>query len=53
LKWFCDVLDNAKTIEFWIIFVIDNTIMIIKFIREFGFYGLKTYILCFNICSMA
>jgi len=43
-------LNNAKTIEFWIIFVIDNTI---KFIGEFGFYGLKTYIPCYNICSMA
>lgn len=26
---------------------------IIKFIGEFGFYGLKTYILCYNICWMA
>jgi hypothetical protein len=49
-------LDNAKTTEIWIIFVIENTtttiIIIIKFIGEFGFYGLKTYILCYSIFSM-
>ncbi len=52
-------LDNAKTTEIWIIFVIENTttttttiIIIIKFIGEFGFYGLETYILCYSIFSM-